>query len=177
MQTERVVVGRIVKLFGLRGEVLVLPTGDDPDRFAPGTVLYLSETGPEAVTVRRVRPAEGGHLVSFEGRPDRTAVEDMARRILYQDASKLPKLPEGVYYHYQLIGLVVTRADRSRLGRLEEIVPAAGNDLYLVRGSGREWLIPGREEFIEWVDLEEGEMRLTNRIDLLEAQEEGGAPE
>ena len=72
MDLGRVVVGRIAKIFGLRGEVLVLPTGDDPDRFAPGAVFYLSEDGPESLTVARSRERDAGLLVRFEGRSDRT---------------------------------------------------------------------------------------------------------
>jgi len=174
MESGRVVVGRIARIFGLRGEVLVLPTGEDPARFAAGSVLYLDESGPETLTVARVREREGGLLLRFEGRLDRTAVEDLARRTLYQDASALPPLPEGVYYHFQLVGLRVTRPDGSELGRLRDVLEGPEHDLYEVQGSAGEWLIPGRREFVAWVDLENGELRLTDRADLLEAQEKGG---
>jgi len=177
MESGRVVVGRIAKVFGLQGDLLVLPTGDDPERFAPGAVLFLSETGPESVTVRRCRPHGGAYLVVFDGKSDRTAVEDLARRELYQDLAKLPPLPEGVYYHYQMVGLRVTRADGVELGRLTEVVPLTAHDLYEVHGPGGEWLIPGRKEFVEWVDVEKGEMRLTDRADLLEAQDKSAPPE
>lgn len=176
MKAERVMVGRIAKPLGIRGEVVVHPTGDDPERFAPGTSLFLSEDTPEAVTIETLREDGGsgrgrGIVVTLRGRTDRTSVEDLAGRTLFQDVSNLPPLPEGVYYHFQLIGLRVTLADGSELGTLDQILSVGGTDLYEVRGRNREWLVPSRKEFVEWIDLGKGEIRLTDRADLLEAQE------
>jgi 16S rRNA processing protein RimM len=168
----RVAVGRIRKAFGIRGEVLLEPTGEDPDRFTPGVTLFLGETGPEAVIIAQARLSEGAWFLQFVGRPDRNSVEPLAGLWVYRDASELPPLKEGEYYHFQLVGLRVTRADGSALGTLESVRTGAGADLYEVQGPAGEWLIPGCKEFVEWVDLEKGEMRLTNRDDLLAAQEE-----
>jgi 16S rRNA processing protein RimM len=173
VQAERVVVGRILKVFGIRGEVVVEAMGDDPERFASGTILFLNERGSESVTIRESRVHGGGYLITFDGRSDRTAVEDLAGRPLLQEADRLPPLPEGTYYHYQLVGLAVTVPDGSRLGSVEQILSIAGTDLYQVRGPAGEWLIPGRKEFVEWIDLNKGELRLTGRVDLLKAQEKG----
>lgn len=166
----RVLVGQIVNVFGIQGEVIIEPTGDDPRRFAPGTELYLDPRGNERVRIASRRGQGGRIVVSFEGRPDRTAVEELARRSLYQESAALPVLPEGEYYEFQLEGLRVTHPDGRELGRLTSVIPAPACDLYEVRGSGGEWLIPARKEFIAWVDLEKGELRLTDRSDLLEAQ-------
>jgi hypothetical protein len=58
----RVQVGRIIKVFGIRGEVVIEPTSGDPGRFAPGTTLYLAENGEESLTVARCR-VRGGRLI------------------------------------------------------------------------------------------------------------------
>ncbi len=173
METGRIVVGRIVKVFGIRGEVVIEPTGDDPGRFARGTVLYLSETGADFLEIAQVHASGRGLRAQFEGRPDRTSVEDLAGRTLYQDMADLPPLPEGVYYRFQLQGLRVTAADGSELGVLETVLDAPANDLYEVRGPAGTWLVPARKEFVQWIDLDRGEMRLTDRNDLLEAQRDG----
>ncbi len=181
--TQRVVVGWVVKAFGIRGEVAVEAAGGDPARFAPGTELFLDETGPDSLIIAGMRvvagprPGSRAFLLCFEGRPDRTAVEDLARRTLYQSADRLPPLSEGEYYHFQLVGLAVTGPDGQALGRLETVLDGPAADLYEVRGPSGTWFVPARKEFVAWVDLEKREMRLTDRADLLEAQRGGPDPE
>jgi 16S rRNA processing protein RimM len=175
VEDRRVIVGRILKVFGVRGQVVVEAMGDDPERFAPGTSLFLDEMGNESVSIREARHHGDGYLIVFDGRPDRTAVEELAGRTLFQMASRLPPLPEGTYYHFQLVGLRVTRSDGALLGTLDQVLSTAGSDLYEVHGVAGEWLIPGRKEFIEWIDLDKGELRLCDRVDLLEAQQKGGS--
>jgi len=131
----RVAVGRIRKVFGIRGEVLIEATGDDPDRFAPGVTLYLGEAGPESVTIEDARESQGAWLVRFRSRPDRSAVEDLAGLWVYRESKELPTLGEGEYYHFQLVGLLVTRSDGTPLGRIESILESPGTDLYEVRGA------------------------------------------
>jgi len=166
----RAVVGRIYRVFGVRGEVLAGTTSGDANRFSIGMRLYLGETGDESLVVCGLRPHGDGLLMTFEGRPDRTSVEDLTGCWLYLDATALPELPEGTWYHYQLVGLTVTRADGSRLGTVAQVMDLPGQDLYEVRGEGKTWMIPAAREFVAWVDLDKGEIRLTDREDLLEAQ-------
>jgi 16S rRNA processing protein RimM len=176
LSNPRVVVGRILKPHGVQGEVLVLPTGDDPARFAPGEALFLDEAGGESLTVATCRPANGAYRVAFAGVSDRGAAEAIAGRELYQKTERLPELPDGTYYHYQLVGLEVRRADGRRLGEVAKVVELPGGDLYQVRGGEQEWMIPARSEFIDGVSLERGEIRLRDREDLLEAVERQLAP-
>lgn len=173
---DLVLVGRILKAVGLRGGVLVAHFGGDPARFVPGTRLFLDASGSEEVTVSRMREREGNLLLRLEGRADRTAVEGLAGRQLYRRASELPPPPPGEFYHYQLIGLEVVKADGGRLGRITAIWELPGNDIFEVEGPEGSWLIPGRKEFVAWVDPQKGEMRLTERNDLLSAQTVQASP-
>lgn len=174
---ERIVVGRIVRAHGIAGEVLVDPTGEDPDRFAAGTVLWIDPSGPERLTVKVRRGDQTGYRIAFEGIPDRDAAEELKGLVLYQDAEALPPLPHGQYYHFQLVGLTVTRADGSRLGQAVRVVEMPAGDLFQVQDGGEEWLIPNRPEFVEWIDLEKREIRLQDRDDLLEAVAKPNTPE
>jgi 16S rRNA processing protein RimM len=167
---DRVRVGRILKAHGIRGEALVVATGSDPERLGVGRVVYLAPAGEAMLRIASARGVDRGWLVRFEGRDDRTSVEELAGAWLYQEQEALPPLPEGEYYLFELEGLVVTRADGSELGRVERVLDSPGTDIYEVRGPGSTWLIPGRREFVEWIDLQRGELRLTDRGDLLEAQ-------
>lgn len=170
MGGERVQVGRILKPHGLRGDVVVAATGSDPSRLRPGQRLYIDRAGEAKVRVASARWIERGWLVRFDGRDDRTSVEELAGARLYLEKEELPPPPEGEFYHFQLEGLAVTRADGGELGKVERVLDLPENDIYEVRGPGGIWLIPGRREFVEWIDLQRGELRLTDRADLLEAQ-------
>lgn len=167
---RRVQVGRILKAHGVRGEVVVAATGSDPERLRPGLEVFLAVEGTDSLRVEASRWIERGWLVRFEGHVDRGAVEELAGLSLYLETGRLPALPEGEFYQFEIEGLAVRTAGGELLGRVEHVLDLPGGDVYEVQGPAGVWLIPGRREFIECVDLERGELRLTDRGDLLEAQ-------
>jgi 16S rRNA processing protein RimM len=73
--------------------------------------------------------------------------------------SAAPTLPEGTYYHADLIGLKVVTEEGRELGRIVEILETGANDVYVVHGAGSEWLLPATKEVVRRVDLA-GEMML-----------------
>jgi len=154
----RLVVGRIGKAHGLRGEVTIEVRTDDPDlRFAPGAVLETdpARRGPLTVATGRV---QGGRLVlRFEGVEDRTAAEGLRNTMLIveTDPDELPDDPEEFYDH-QLVGLRVVTVDGREVGTVAEMLHLPTQDLFAVtRPDGREVLIPFVEEIVPDVDLEE----------------------
>jgi 16S rRNA processing protein RimM len=155
----RLVVGRIGKAHGIRGEATVEVRTDDPDlRFAPGAVLLTDppERGPLTVRAGRV---QGGRLVlSFEAVPDRSAVEQLRDTLLLAevDPDELPDDPEE-YYDHQLEGLAVRSVDGADLGVVEQMVHGPAQDLFAIRRpDGGELLLPFIAEFVPEVDLEGG---------------------
>ena len=166
---SRIVVGRIVKPFGVRGEVIVDPTGEDPARFSRGERLFVESVGDEALEVAVSRFRTGQVTVAFEGIDDREGAEGLVGIVLYQDEDKLPELPEGCYYHFQLVGLTVVREDGTELGEVVRVHELPASDVFEVRGAEHEWMIPRRDEFIASIDLEAGRIVISTRDDLLEA--------
>lgn len=174
---ERVFVGRIVKAFGIRGEVAIEATGGDVRRFAPKARLFFAMEGDEARTVATSRVHLTHVLVRFAEVPDRNGAEALVGRELFLDATSLPTLPDGSFYHYQLVGLEVVQSDGRSIGRIERVIEAGGTDLYRVQGLDGEWLIPARQEFVASIDLEAKRMTLTARDDLFVAQSREGQPD
>jgi 16S rRNA processing protein RimM len=133
--TEHVelVVGRIGRPHGVRGEVTVAVRTDDPDdRFAVGRVLATdpAESGP--LTVERVRWHSGRLLVCFAGIDDREAAEDLRGVLLVIDSADLP--PSGdadEFYDHELIGLAVVTVDGMKIGVVTE-VRHLGQDLLVI---------------------------------------------
>jgi 16S rRNA processing protein RimM len=154
MDEPTVVVGRITKAHGLRGEVAVQVFSDNPDRFADGATVYLE--GGRALTVTTARWTGARLLVAFEGVPDRTAAEALRGRSLVVPRSMLPELAEGEYWPHELIGCeVVTEAGRS-LGRVTDVIENPANDLWAVDDDGVEVLIPAIREVVTEIDIEGG---------------------
>ena len=158
-ETLRLVVGRIGKAHGIKGEATVEVRTDDPElRFAPGAVLLTDppERGPLTVRSGRV---QGGRLVlSFEGVPDRNAIEQLRNTMLVAevDPQELPDDPDE-YYDHQLEGLKVRSVDGVELGVVDQMVHGPAQDLFVIRRpDGGELLLPFIAEFVPEVDLDSG---------------------
>jgi len=74
-------------------------------------------------------------------------------RTLLVESSRLPELPEGQYYHYQILGLSVVDSRGNALGTIEEVLETGSNDVYVARAGDREILIPATDEVIAEIDL------------------------
>jgi 16S rRNA processing protein RimM len=147
-----VVVGKVTKAHGVRGEVTVLVISQTPERFDDGATVWL-EDGRE-LRISSTRPDRGRLLVSFEGVGDRASAEELRGLFLVVPESMLPELPEGSYWPHQLEGAeIVTEGGRS-LGALTEVVEHPANDLWVARASdGHETLVPAIREVVVSVDV------------------------
>ena len=67
-------------------------------------------------------------------------------------------LPEGEYFHFQLIGLRVVTVEGEALGEVSEIIETGSNDVYVVNGPAGQVLIPAIASVVQQVDLEQGVM-------------------
>lgn len=146
-----VAVGRVAGAWGIRGEVKIQPFANSPARFAPGAEVYVDG---RAAIVQSARPHRAGLVARLSGVQDRTAAENLAGALLTVPEDALAPLPEGDYYHFQLIGMAVFSEDCEPLGEIAEIVEAPGNDVYIIRKDGaRDLLIPAIKEVIVGIDV------------------------
>ncbi len=124
-----VAVGRVHAPHGLHGEVKVTSLTENPDRFAPKAKLWA---GQQQITVTGVREASGFVYLTIKGFNDRTSVEKFRNTLLQVPESELPKLEEGEYYRFQLIGLKVFDREGGALGEVAEIIETGATDVYRV---------------------------------------------
>ena len=137
--------------WGIRGEVKIQPFANSPDRFAAGAEVHVDG---RAARVRSARPHRAGLVARLSGVQDRTAAENLAGALLTVPEDALAPLPEGDYYHFQLIGTEVFAEDGEPLGEIAEIVEAPGNDVYIIRKDGeRDLPIPAIKEVIVQIDV------------------------
>jgi 16S rRNA processing protein RimM len=190
MSGTEVVVGRIGKPHGVRGEVSVELRTDEPGRrFAPGAVVRTQAPQggephgpgrPGALTVRSTRWHQSRLLVVFEEVRDRDEAEAVRGLLLAVevDPSESPEDPEE-YYDHQLVGLAVVTADGAPVGQVTEVVHGPAQDLLSVRsGDGREILVPFVAQLVPEVDLATGRVVVMDTPGLLAPaveDEEGGA--
>ena len=170
-----VVVGRIGKPHGLRGEVTVEVRTDEPDRrFADGTRLRAeppsgSASTLRAVTVARTRWHQGVLLATFEELADRNAAE-AARGILLHvtiDPAEAPDDPDEFYDH-QLVGLAAYDLDGAHLGEVRGLVHGSAQDLLTVHTpDGRDALVPFVKALVPEVDVAGGRVVIADRPGLV----------
>ena len=145
-----VVVGRITRPHGLKGELSVLVLSEVDGRFAEGALVYLEDG--RALTVESARRHRSGLLVKFREVADRTAAERLARTFLVVPESASPELPDGSWWDHQLVGCeVVTESGRS-LGTVREVIHTAANDVWSAVSGDRETLIPALKDVVVSVD-------------------------
>jgi 16S rRNA processing protein RimM len=155
-----VLVGRVARPVGLRGEVVVEPYGDDPSRFSKGSRVYTESEPRRELVICGSRAYRGRFAVLFEGVDSWDAAEELRDATLVVPEESLPKLPTGVYYHYQVLGLTVIDADGVVVGPIESILDTGSNDVYCVGEGAEQILIPAVRDYIGRIDLTSGQLFL-----------------
>jgi 16S rRNA processing protein RimM len=164
----QVVVGRIVKPHGIRGEVAVDVRTDSPEeRFAPETVLTgkMRDGRTRPLTVAAVRPHGGRLLVRFLEVPDRTAAEEIRGATLLIDVDELPPIDDpDEFYDHELEGLRAELDDGTVVGTVREVVHSPGGELLAVEveesGRRREVLVPFVAAIVPRVEVDRGRIVL-----------------
>ena len=167
-----VLVGRVLRPHGLRGEVVVETTTDNPERFAPGARLLAGPAGP--LEVGEARPHRGALLVRFAGVDGRDAAEALRGRDLAVPADAVPAPPQGTYYHFQLLGCRVRDAAAGDLGEVVDLVEDGGGLILVVEGEApgggrRRVPVPFVGALLARVDVERREIEVELPEGLVEA--------
>lgn len=167
----RVAVGKILKPHGIKGELKVLPETFDVERFHDLENVLLESSGQNRhYKVESVRVTTDGKVfLRLEGIEDRNAADLLRNSIISISSEESVELPVDTYFHYDLVGMTVfDRFSGKELGVLKEIIDASADDLYVVRGLDKEYLIPARKEFIKLVDVDNKRMEIESIPGLLD---------
>jgi 16S rRNA processing protein RimM len=168
------VVGRIGKPHGIKGEVTVDVRTDEPDRrFAVGTTLRAeppkgSASTLDSVTVESLRWHQGVLLLRLTESPDRNAAEGLRGLVLHATirTDETPADPDEFYDH-QLIGLAAHDLDGKHLGTVRRVIHGAQDLLEIRTAEGRDGLVPFVKELVPEVDVAGGTVVVADRPGLV----------
>ncbi len=169
----QLVVARIGRAHGIKGEVTVEVRTDEPElRLAPGAVLATDPAAVGPLTIESGRVHSGRLLLRFMSVADRSAAEALRNTLLIAevDPEESPEEPDE-YYDHQLIDLDVVTAEGTEVGRITEVSHLPSQDLFIVlRPDGTEVLIPFVEEIVAEIDLDRQRAVITPPPGLIDDQ-------
>ena len=165
-------VGIITSTHGVRGEVKVYPTTDDPRRFRRLKEVVL-DTGREKINleIEGVKFFKQFVILKFKGLDNINDIEKYRQKSLYVTRKNAVRLQRDEYFIADLIGLKVQDEDGTELGTVKDVIETGANDVYEVEmADGRSLLLPAIKQCILNVDVENGMMQvhvLEGLLDLL----------
>lgn len=154
--SDAINVGQVMGTRGNFGEIRVKVLSDVPHRFDAGQDISINgKTYPIAASKRC---APGQIALRLRGLDTVNGARQLNGHWVTVPQRSAPDLPEGEYFHFQLIGLRVVTDAGEELGNITEIIQTGSNDVYLVTGESSEILIPALGQVVQDVDLAEGLM-------------------
>ena len=177
----RVIVGRIGRPHGIRGEVVIGVRTDEPDlRFVVGASLHVGptadgDTPPDQVLRVAARHWHSGQLlVAFAGITDRTAAGELTGRWLSVDSSELPPTADpDEFRDHELIGLSVRTPAGEAVGVVTDVLHHGQDVLVVRRAPGQEHLVPFVKAIVPEVDVAAGVLVIDPPPGLLDQENHG----
>ncbi len=150
-------IGKIVAVFGLKGEVKAEYWCDSPEFFCAFDVLYFDK-GETAIEVERSHPHKNVILLKLKGVDTPEQAQNLRNKVLYMDRNEV-ELEEGCYFVQDLIGLDVIDADDGTCyGKLTAVSATGANDVYEIKDGTHSYYIPAIPDVIIKTDIENGRM-------------------
>jgi 16S rRNA processing protein RimM len=159
---EVVLIGKIVGAHGVKGTSKICAYVESLTIFEPGTALLICkpDRSESSYEIDWVKPHSRGALLALKNVTSREQAKTLVGSELYIKRARLPKLEDGAYYWFDLIGLEVYTSDDQHLGRLKSIIETGANDVYVVKKEDREILIPALKSVVRSVDIRQKIMRV-----------------
>jgi 16S rRNA processing protein RimM len=157
-----VLIGKIAGAHGVRGTIRIQSYAESLEIFEPGTDILVISPGKieTRCKISWIKPHSRGALLTLREVSSREQAKALVGSELYVEKVKFPKLENGTYYWFELIGLNVYTLDNRYIGRLESIIETTANDVYVVKKYDGEILIPALKSVVKSIDIEQKIMRV-----------------
>lgn len=157
-EPEFLVVGRIVRPHGVRGEVGMKLMTDHPEHLLQVKTLHVG-TNHQPYAVTRMRRHQTGMIIHLSGLTDRDMAETLREQFVHVHIDDAVPLEDGEYYLFQIEGIQVVAEDGESLGHLSGLLETGANDVYVITTpDGGELLLPVIPDVIKKVDVPAGVM-------------------
>jgi len=151
-------IGIITKPQGIKGEMRVLPTTDDPSRFNLLTGQSIDVAGT-SYKLTNARQQKGMVIIKLAEINDRNMAETLAGKKIHIPAEKALPLEDGEYYVRDLAGLKVESEDGENLGRISKVLHTSANDVYVIEPEdGDSFMIPAIKDVVRAVSISESKI-------------------
>lgn len=160
---ELVAIGIVAKSQGRHGELAVNPLTDFPERFldVPRVFIEGADGEPMRLEVESVRLHKERPVVKFAGVASIGEARELAGKELRIPAADLVSLPDGRFYHFEIVGLSVIDRSRGAIGVAETVLTTGGTDVLVVRSpEGEELLVPFCSEICRRIDPDAGSIEV-----------------
>ncbi|MCM1269255.1 MAG: ribosome maturation factor RimM [Ruminococcus flavefaciens] len=159
MKKQYLEAGKIVTTHGIKGEVKIMPYTDYPELLCEFDRLFLGKNHEE-INVERSRVFKNMVIAKLEGYNTPEAAEKLRNKILYMHRDDL-ELDEDTYFIQDLIGIEVSDADSGFVyGKITDVMQTGANDVYVIQGNDREYLVPAIPEVVITTDTDENTMTI-----------------
>ena len=174
VQPRFLILGRVIKPHGIRSEVRMACFADSWGPFRDVHRVWVGPPGGpfHPVELTQSRTQDRAILITLAGVE---TPEAAARLVGYEVAvprTEAPPLPDGRFYHYDILGLEVQEGGRF-LGTVCEILEIPAHDVYVIRGPAGEWMLPATRTHIRRIDLAAGRIEIEPGMDLVAATSGG----
>jgi len=152
---EWISIGRLTRTHGLKGELKFHPSDHSDVIVQSGQPICL---GKKLLKIKSIRGINSPFILKLDGVNDIETAKELAGQEVKIAREDFEPLPKGEFYRFEIEGLKVFDDTGKYYGVVEEIVITGSNDVYVVRGEGKEWLIPMIDTVVKTIDLEKGKL-------------------
>ncbi len=160
MIKEYLELGQIVSTHGIRGEMRFNPWCDSPDFVKKFKTLYFDKNGEKSIKVTSARPHGNMVILMLDGIDDIEKAKSLKNTVLFMKRSDA-KLPEGIWFRQELFDCKVIDDNTGKeLGVITDVSETGANDVWHIKTSSGEVLIPAIKQVVISVDVEEGVVKI-----------------
>jgi 16S rRNA processing protein RimM len=155
-----ITIGKILKPVGLQGELKVLLLTDFPDRFKTlrEVIIQTKEEEQQQYHIDHLRYGPPFVYITFVGLSSVDQVDALIGGLIQIPEEERVVLPKGSYYQFELQGIDVYLQDGIFLGRVDHILQTGSNDVFVVKGGKKEYLIPALHTVVKEIDISKRRM-------------------
>ncbi|WP_024622067.1 ribosome maturation factor RimM [Metaclostridioides mangenotii] len=151
-------IGQIVNTQGLKGEVKIYPLTNDINRFDDLDKFYLDKDLQKEWEVEKVRYKGKMVIMKIKAIDSIEDAERLRNKFICVGRESTRELDEDEFFIADMIGIDVFTVDGDRVGLLREVLQYSANDVYVIEGDGKEYLIPAILKFVPEINMKERKM-------------------